>query len=457
MMTLDEPATVRLREEFSGPLLRPGDPGFDEARQIHNGMINKRPALIARCRGTADVVAAVNFAREQSLEVAVRGGGHNVAGRAVCEGGLMIDLAGQKGIYVDSRNRTARSQGGVTWGEFNRETQLKGLATTGGVISSTGIAGLTLGGGIGYLMGKYGLTADNLLSAEVVTADGRVLRASEDENEDLFWALRGGGGNFGVVTSFEYRLHPVGPEVIGGLIAYPFDSSRDVLRFYRDFTASLPDELFVFGGLVHAPDGSGMRLAAMIPCHCGSLEDGEVAVEPIKQFGSPALNTIGPIPYAKLNSMLDAGYPRGALNYWKSGFLADLSDDVIDVLIEQFSRCPSPMSALILECFHGAVTRIEPTTTAFPHRSSGYNFAVVSQWRTPEGADANVAWARETFNALRPHMIGSAYVNYLGDDDGASVVRAAYGPNFERLQSVKNRYDPQNLFHLNQNIPPSSQ
>ncbi len=454
-MTVEAAEITQLRDTFSGTLLGPGDAAYDATRRIHNGMIDKRPALIACCRGTADVVAAVDFAREQSLEVSVRGGGHNVAGRAVCEGGLMIDLAGQKGIHVDPRNRTARAQGGVTWREFNRETQLHRLATTGGVVSSTGIAGLTLGGGIGYLMGKYGLAADNLLSAEVVTADGRVLRAAADENDDLFWGLRGGGGNFGVVTSFEYQLHQVGPEVTGGLMAHPFDNARDVLRFYRDFTASLPDELFVFGGLVHAPDGSGARLAALIPCHCGSLDDGATAVAPLKSFGSPVLDMVGPIPYSQLNSMLDAGYPRGALNYWKSGFLNDLSDEVIDALIEQFSHCPSPMSGLILECFHGAVTRIEPTATAFPYRNRGYNLAIVSQWMTPEEADANVAWARETFGAVEPHLSGRAYINYLGDDDGQQIVRASYGPNFKRLQSLKDHYDPENLFHLNQNIPPS--
>ncbi|MEJ2146632.1 MAG: FAD-binding oxidoreductase [Acidobacteriota bacterium] len=455
-MSIGEVGTAQLSEEFSGVLLHPGDPGYEETRRIHNGMIDKRPALIACCRGTADVVAAVNFAREQSLEISVRGGGHNVAGRAVCEGGLMLDLARQKGLHVDLRNRTARAEGGVTWGEFNRETQLHGLATTGGVISTTGIAGLTLGGGIGYLMSRYGLSADNLLSAEVVTAEGRVLRAAADENDDLFWGLRGGGGNFGVVTSFEYQLHEVGPEVTGGLIAFPFDKAREVLRFYRDFTASLPDELFVFGALVHAPDGSGARLAAVLPCHSGSLKDGEAAVAPLKKFGSPVFDMIGAIPYTTLNTLLDAGYPRGALNYWKSGFLRDLSDEVIDTLITQFSRCPSPMSGLLLEHFHGAVTRVDPTATAFPHRHPGYNLAIISQWRALENQDSNVAWARETYSALAPHMAGTAYVNYLGDDGGQAFVRAAYGPNFQRLQTIKDRYDPQNLFHLNQNIPPST-
>ncbi len=455
-MSIDHAAFAQLSESFAGTLLRPGDEGYDETRRVHNGMIDKRPAVIARCQGVADVVAAVNFARENGLEISVRGGGHNVAGRAVCEGGVMIDLAGQKGIHVNTQRRTAQAQPGLNWGEFNRETQLHGLATTGGAIGTTGIAGLTLGGGIGYLMGKYGLTIDNLLSADVVTADGRVLRAAADENEDLFWALRGGGGNFGVVTSFEYQLHPVGPEVTGGLIAFPFDTSREVLRFYRDFTASLPDELTVLCGLVHAPDGSGVPLAAMIPCHCGELSEGQAAVAPIKEFGSPVMDQVGTITYESINGMLDAGFPKGALNYWKSGILKGLTDEAIDVLVDRFSSCPSPMSSLFLEFLHGAVTRVSPTDTAFAHRSTGYNFAVISQWANPEESDANIAWARETYNRMEPHMTTGAYVNYLDDDESKVRVQGAYGPNFERLRAIKDRYDPENLFHLNQNIPPSS-
>ncbi len=455
-MSIDDAAFAQLSESFAGTLLRPCDEGYEETRRVHNGMIDKRPAVIARCQGVADVVAAVNFARENGLEISVRGGGHNVAGRAVCEGGVMIDLAGQKGIYVDTRRRTAQAQPGLNWGEFNRETQLHGLATTGGVIGTTGIAGLTLGGGIGYLMGKYGLTIDNLLSAEVVTADGSVLRAAADENEDLFWALRGGGGNFGVVTSFEYQLHPVGPDVTGGLIAYPFDTAREVLRFYRDFTASLPDELTVLCGLVHAPDGSGVPLAAVIPCHCGKLAEGEAAMAPIKEFGSPAMDLVSTIPYASINGMLDAKYPKGALNYWKSSFLSDLSNEAIETLVEQFSSCPSPMSSVIIESYHGKATRVAPTDTAFAHRNQGYNIAIVSQWTDPEKSDANIAWTRDTYSAMEPHMAAGVYVNYMGDDEVAARVKDAYGPNFERLRAIKDRYDPENLFHLNQNIPPSS-
>jgi len=308
-------SAAELARGFSGQVLRPEDPGYDDARKVHNGLVDKRPILIARCRGTADVVDAVQFASTHDLEIAVRGGGHNVAGRATVEGGVMIDLALMKGIHVDPGQRLVRAQGGTTWADLNRETQLHGLAVTGGVVSTTGIAGLTLGGGIGWLMGKYGLALDNLHSVELVTAEGRVLQVSAKEHPDLFWAVRGGGGNFGVVTSFEYRLFPVGPLVAGGLIAYPFDSAREMLRFYRDFTASVPDEQTLAATLVHAPDGSGTKLAAMVGCYSGSPAEGEVATRPVKEFGSPVMDELGSMPYCQVNSMLDAGYPKGALSY----------------------------------------------------------------------------------------------------------------------------------------------
>jgi FAD/FMN-containing dehydrogenase len=306
---------TELAGSFGGELLQRADSGYEEARRVHNGLVDKRPALIARCAGVADICDTVNLARNLNLEVAIRGGGHNVAGRATIADGLMIDLSTMKGIHVDPRNRTGRAQGGVTWAGFNRETQLHGLATTGGVVSSTGIAGLTLGGGLGWLMGKYGLALDNLLSVDIVTAEGKLLTSSAQENTDLFWAVRGGGSNFGVATSFEYRLHPIGPTITSGLIAYPFDRAREMLRFYRDVTLSAPDEFMVVGGLIHAGDGSGTKLAAMAVCHCGPLDAGEAATRPIKQFGSPALDTIGPMSYCQINSMLDAAYPKGALNY----------------------------------------------------------------------------------------------------------------------------------------------
>jgi FAD/FMN-containing dehydrogenase len=455
-MTTATLPTDALRAQLAGSVLLPSDPGYEEARRVHNGMIDRRPALVARCHGTADVQAAVRFAREHGLEIAVRGGGHNVAGNAVCDGGLMIDLAAMRGVHVDTRARRARAQGGATWGDYNRESQLHGLASTGGVVSTTGIGGLTLGGGLGWLMGKHGMAVDCLRAVELVTADGAVVRASAEEHPDLFWAVRGGGGNFGVATWLEYELYPVGPTVTGGLVAHPFAAARDVLRFYRDFTAALPDELTVFAGVLHAPDGSGTKLAAIIVCHAGSPEAGEKAVAPVKGFGRPVMDAIGPMPYSTVNTLFDAGFPRGALNYWKSSFLAALPDAAIDAMIERFAAAPSPMSGLLLEHFHGAATRVGPTETAFPHRSVGYNFLAAGEWLEASAAGANVAWAREAYAAMAPHFAGGRYVNYLNADEVGedSAVAAAFGPNWKRLREVKRHYDPDNVFHLNQNIKP---
>ena len=439
---------------FGGELLVPGDDGYDEARKVHNGLIDKRPALIARCRGVADVVASVELAREQGLELSVRGGGHNVSGKAVTDGGLMLDLSLMRGIHVDPAARTARAQGGVTWGELNRETQLHGLAVTGGAISTTGIAGLTLGGGLGWLMGTQGLAADNLVSAQVVTADGRVLEASDSENPDLFWGLRGGGGNFGVVTSFEYRLHPVGPIVTGGLVAYPYDAAGEALRFYRDFTTDVPDELTAFAALAHAPDGSGTKLVAIIVCHVGTAGQAERDLAPLLAFGSPVETQLGPMPYEIVNRMLDDGYPTGSLNYWKTGFVRELSDGLIDTMIEEFARAPSPMTAVVLEHFHGQVTRVPVEATPVPHRQPGYNLVITNVWLNPATTDANIAWTREAYDAFLPHLASARWLNYLGADEDAKAVQGAYGPNYERLAEVKRRYDPTNLFRLNQNVAP---
>ncbi|HXH10318.1 MAG TPA: FAD-binding oxidoreductase [Alphaproteobacteria bacterium] len=449
-------AVTELAKTFAGQLLQPTDLDYEEARKVHNGLVDKRPALIARCRGVADIVEALDLTRSLNLAVAVRGGGHNVAGRATVDGGVMLDLSPMKGMHVDSQMRTARAQGGITWGEFNRETQLHGLATTGGVVSTTGIAGLTLGGGLGWLMSKYGLAADNLLSADLVTADGRVLHVSADDNADLFWAVRGAGANFGVVASLEYRLYPVGPTITAGLVAHPFERAREVLQFYRDVTASLPDEFTVFAGLIHAPDGSGAKLAAIVVCHCGSLDVGAAATQPIKSFGSPEVDTIGPLTYCQLNAMLDSAYPKGALNYWKSNFLAQLSDAAIDAMIESFARCPSPMGQLLLEHFHGAVTRVGIGETAFPHRAEGYDFLVISEWMDRADTDRCMAWARDTYTAMQPFLASGRYVNYLDHDDSGDPVAAAYGPNYRRLQALKAKYDPSNFFHMNQNIRPVS-
>jgi FAD/FMN-containing dehydrogenase len=445
-----------LRPQMSGEVLVAADAAYDATRRVHNGMIDRKPSVIARCRGVEDVRAAVRAAREHGLEIAIRGGGHNVAGNAVCDNGLMIDLSGMRGVHVNPKVRRARAQGGATWGDYNRETQVFGLASTGGVVSSTGVAGLTLGGGLGWLMGKHGMAVDGLRAATLVTASGDAIRVSADEHPDLFWAIRGGGGNFGVATWLEYELAPVGPIVTGGLVAHPFASARDVLRFYRDLTASLPDEFSAFAGLLHAPDGSGVKLAAIIVCHCGDLESGRVATEPVKRFGSPAMDVIGPMPYAVVNTMVDGGFPRGALNYWKSNFLTALTDEAIDGMIAQFEACPSPMSALLLEHFHGAATRVAPTATAFPHRSVGYNFLIVSEWMDPAANATNIAWARDTYTAMSPHFGSGRYANYLNVDEVGQIdaVAAAFGPNAARLREIKRQYDPQNVFHLNQNIKP---
>jgi FAD/FMN-containing dehydrogenase len=442
-------------EAFSGDLLRPGDSGYEEARRGFNGLIDKRPALIARCLGEADIADVIAYARDAGLEISVRGGGHSVAGRCFTEGGVMIDLSRMKGIYVDPSARIARVQPGVSWGELNRETQLHGLAVTGGLISTTGIAGLTLGGGLGWLMSKLGLATDNLLSARIVTADGRTLTASEQENADLFWGLRGAGGNFGVVSSFEYRLHPVGPIITGGLVAHPFDAAGDVLRFYRDFTANAPDELVSFAGVGHAPDGSGAKIALVVACHVGAPERAEEDLRPLREFGSPIMVELGPLPYTVMNSLLDAAYPTGSLNYWKSAFLSELSDEAIDEMLERFSVCPSPMTAVLLEHFHGEVTRVPVDATAVPHREPGYNLVITSVWTDPAASGENVAWTKDTFDAMEPFLVGRRYLNYFSEDDvGDDPVRAAYGPNYERLVELKKEYDQDNVFRLNANVPP---
>jgi FAD/FMN-containing dehydrogenase len=446
--------TSVLEAVFGGRLLSPGSPAYDDVRRLHNGLVDKRPALIARCLGTADIVAALAFARLSGLPVAVRGGGHNVAGRASIDGGLMVDLSLMKGIHVNPRTRRARAQGGVTWGELNRESQLHALATTGGVVSTTGIAGLTLGGGIGHTMGKYGLAVDNLRSAEVVTADGRVLQASAEENTDLFWALRGGGGNFGVVSSFEFELHQVGPTVTAGVIAYPLSAARDALKRYRDFTASEPDEFATFAALGPAPDGSDTKIAAILVSCIEPGADTEKALTPLRSLGSPIVDTIGPMDYCVLNALLDPRLPRGAMNYWKSSFLRALSDEAIDAVVGAYEACPAPMSQVVLEHVHGAVCRVPQDATAFPHRDPGYNLLFLGQWMDPSATEGAIRWTREAYAGVQPFVGAGRYVNYLDDDEAGDPVAAAYGPNYRRLQQIKARYDPDNFFRQNQNIRP---
>jgi FAD/FMN-containing dehydrogenase len=452
--SLDPKLATELAEKVSGPVLGPEDAKYDDARALYNGLIDRRPALIVRCRTKDDVAAALALARQAGLEVSIRGGGHNVAGRAVTDGGLMIDLAEMKGIAIDPDNATATAEGGVIWAELNAAAAEHGLAVTGGLISTTGIAGYTLGGGLGWLMGKYGLAADNLLAVELVTADGEVLEVDAASQPDLFWALRGGGGNFGVATSFTYRMHPV-HTIVGGLIAHPLDAAPDMLRFYREAVADASDDLSVFAGLVHAPDGSGAKLSAMLVFHTGDPDEAERDLEPFKAWGAPLVVEVGPMPYPVMNTILDEAYPIGSLNYWLSSFTSGLSDELIEVAVSRFATAPSPMMAILFEHFHGAVTRVGVTETAVPHRDEGWNLLMPSVWTDPADTEANVAWTRETFAALRPHF-GTArrWLNYLGDDQAEDAIRAAYGPNYDRLREVKRQYDPDNVFHLNHNIAP---
>jgi FAD/FMN-containing dehydrogenase len=445
----------KLAPTFTGQLLQPSDHGYDEARRVHNGLIDKRPALVARCHGTADVADSVKLARELGLEVAVRGGGHNVAGRATIDNGLMIDLQPMKGIYVDTHARRVVAQGGVLWKELNRETQVHGLATTGGVVGSTGIAGLTLGGGMGWLMPKYGLALDNLTSAELVMADGSVRRASAKDDADLFWAIRGGGGNFGIASTLEYQLHDVGPIITGGLVAHPFQRAQDALKLFRDACKTAPDELMLAAGLLFAPDGSGNKLCGILAAHCGSAADGEKAVKPLKAFGPPVLDAMGPIPYCAQNGLLDGAFPKGALNYWKAQFVTDLSDEVIRTLIAGFDACRLPMCQIVIEHFHGAASRVPVADTACALRVKGFNIVIIGEWTEPKDTEAGKSWCRNTFKSLEPFFVGTRYINYLEDDVSGDPAATVYGSNYTRLKQLKKKYDPDNFFHTNVNIRPA--
>jgi len=449
-------ASEKFRASLRGPSFCLGKTGYDEARKVWNGAIDKRPALIARCAGVSDVIQCVNFARSNDLLVAVRGGGHNIAGNAVCDDGLVIDLSRMKGVHVDPTRRVARAEPGLTWGEFDRETQVFGLATTGGQISTTGIAGLTLGGGWGHLARQFGLSSDNLLSVDLVTADGQFLSASATENADLFWGIRGGGGNFGIVTSFEYQLHPVG-QVLGGIVAYPFETAKEVLKFYREFTVSAPDEMASGIVLNSLPDGT--PVVGIVLCHSGELTAGEKLVEPLRAFGPRLIDQIGPIPYTAAQQLIDAFYPPGLQNYWKSSFLKEISDEAIDTMVAYCAKRPSPIChGLIEHQLGGAVGRVDRDATAFGHRDAQYSFMSLGMCVDQAEAENCNRWAREFWSAMQPWSTGGVYVNYLGReiDEGAGRVEAAYGPEkYARLVALKNKYDPRNLFRLNQNVKPS--
>jgi len=450
-LDLEEAALDELRSVLRGPAIVPGDAHYDDARTLHNAMIDKRPAVIAQCTGVADVKAALDFGRRSGLEIAVKSGGHNVAGKALCDGGLVIDLSTMKGIRVDAPGGTARAQPGLTWGEFDRETQLFGLATTGGAVSTTGIAGLTLGGGLGWLQRKHGLTCDNLLSADVVTADGRLLTASETENADLFWGLRGGGGNFGIVSSFEYRLHPLGP-VLAGPMLYPVEAAREVFDFHREFSAQAPDELFSEFGLAPLPDGRPGAFLFLF--YAGPPEEGERIVRPARELPPPLEDFLDVHAYCDVQQMFDADLAPGLYNYWKSSDLAELSDGVIETLLEFYARAPSPGAMVVIDQYGGAVARVPDDATAFGHRHAAYDVVIIALWSDPSETEPHVEWARGLWTALQPYAEDSVYVNYLGDE-GEQRIRAAYGEHYARLSALKRRYDPDNVFRNNQNIEPA--
>lgn len=447
-------ALAAFEEKLKGCVITPPSPAYEQARHVWNGSIDRRPALIVRCRGVADVIDAVNFAREHALLVAVRGGGHNVAGHGTCDGGMVIDLAGMGGVDVDPGAGTARAHAGALWRDFDRETQAFGLATTGGTVSNTGVVGLTLGGGLGWLMAKHGLSADNLRAASVVTADGRTVRASTSENADLFWGLRGGGGNFGVVTSLDFQLHPVGPLVLGGPVLHPLAAAREVLRFYRDYSAELPDEAEAFAGFLVLPDGT--PAVGMFLGYNGALDVGEQVLAPARAFGAPFADLVGPMPYAARNAMLDLPFSiHGIHRYWKSGVTTTLSDALIDALVDGAEGMTSPISAVLLFRIHGAATRVPAGDTAFGLRQDQWDVNVVSEWTEAAERDRHVEWARRTWTHVEPQISGATYVNHLAADDTPQRVRASFGPNYQRLVALKRTWDPGNMFRLNANIVPA--
>jgi FAD binding domain-containing protein/berberine-like enzyme len=449
-------ATVeQLRTRLRGHVVCPTDAQYDEARRIFNAAVDKRPALIVRCAGVADVVTTVKFAREHSLLVAVRGGGHNVAGNAVCDDGLVVDLSQMAGVRVDPLARTARAEGGVTWGMFDRETQAFGLTSTGGIVPTTGIAGLTLGGGWGWLARSYGLASDNLLSADVVTADGDLLVTNRDHYADLFWGLRGGGGNFGIVTSFEFRLHRLGP-IVAGLLVFPLDRAHAVLRRYAELTATAPDSLALYAALVRLPDGR--RVLGLRVCFSGGAEQGTKVVEALRDL-APMHDSIGPTTYGEVQAGGAVRYPPGQYHYWKGSFLTTLRDAAIEALLAQFAVSPSRHSQLVIEQLGGAISRTTPEETAFAHREAPYSLLILGIGETPEEYEAAAAWVRNAWNAIQRFCPPGVYINYLGAeaDEGAERIKAAYGPaTHRRLAAVKQQYDPGNFFRLNQNIRPTA-
>jgi FAD/FMN-containing dehydrogenase len=457
---LSPEALQAFRTSFRGPVLLPGEAGYDDARQIWNAMIDRRPGLIVRCTGTADVAAAVSFVRQHGLLSSVKGGGHNIAGLAICEGGVVIDMSLMRGVWVDPVYRTARAQAGCTLGDVDRETQVHGLAAVLGFVSLTGIAGLTTGGGFGYLTRRAGWTCDNLLSVELVTAEGQVMRASDKENSELFWSLRGGSGNFGIVTSFEYKLFPVGPEIVGGVVLWRAEDAPQVLKFLREFTALTPRELTCVGMLRKAPaapwvpkEMHGQSVVGIVACYTGDPKDGEKAVAPIKALGKPVADILVRRPYVQMQSLLDAANPKGRRYYWKSEYFGGLEPVALDTLAEHAARIPSPLSAILLFQLSGALNALPGDHSPAGNRDAAYVCNIASSWESPGDDAANIAWTRETWQAIKPFSTGGVYLNFLTEEEGADRIRAAYGgAALDRLAAMKRKYDPQNLFRHTKNL-----
>jgi FAD/FMN-containing dehydrogenase len=461
MTTPDNEALDALRQTIRGRVAVAGSDDYEQARTLWNGMIDRHPAVVVRCAGASDVLTAIRFARENDLALAVRGGGHNIAGNAVCDGGLEIDLSLMKSVRIDPARRIARVEPGVTLGEFDREAQAFGLATPLGINSTTGVAGLTLGGGFGWLSRALGLTIDNLLSVDVATADGELITASETENADLFWGVRGGGGNFGVVTSFEFKLHPIGPMVLAGLVIHPLDAAKEVLRFKSEFVQKAPDEFVCWFVLRQAPplpflapEWHGKEILALAMCYCGDIAEGERIAKPLREFGKPIADIVQPMPYSAWQTVLDPLLTPGARNYWKSHDFAKLSDGLFDVLVDFARRIPDPQTEIACAQLGGAVSRVPRTATAYNHRDGQYVMNLHGRWSDPAKDEACIAWARGLWQAAAPFATGSVYVNFMTQEEGGRV-RDAYGENFERLVALKNKYDPKNVFGVNQNIKPT--
>jgi len=460
---LDPALAQQLRSAVRGAVVLPGDPGYEPLRTIWNAMIDRRPAAIVRAAGAADVMAAIDVARSARLPLAVRGAGPNIAGHAVCDGGLMLDLSGMKSVRVDPGRRRARVEPGVTLGEFDREAQAFGLATPLGINSTTGVAGLTLGGGFGWLSRSFGFTVDNLRAADIVTADGQLVHASEQEHADLFWGIRGGGGNFGVVTSFEYGLHPVGPQVLAGLVVHPFSAAADVLRGYRQLTAEAPDGLTCWAVLRKAPplpflpaETHGREILVLAMCYAGDIDEGIRAAAPLRGLGRPIADVVGPTPYAGWQTAFDPLLTPGARNYWKSHNLRTLTDQALDILLDYAGRLPTPECEVFIAHLGAAVNRVPADATAYPHRDVEYVVNVHTRWREAAQDGECVAWARAFFDALAPEASGGVYVNFMPADETTRIGEGAYGPNYARLARLKAKYDPANLFRLNQNIAPAA-